>query len=313
MAATDGDADSLLLGPIAVRGYRTVIGGPTGEGKTTISFQILRAIVAGEAFLEWQGRGKCRALIVDLEQGARTLRRRLCEAKLNRAGVDIVSIPGGLSLDSDRAQLEEFDRLLSRGYDIVLVDPLYKMHTGDSSDERAAVDLMRVLDAWREQLGFALLLVAHCRKRSSDRRFRLALDDIFGSSAYVRGAEVVLGIQRTGDGRSRLLYLKDRDGDLPINQSWKLLFTAGVGFEREPDDGDRRARTADTIRAQLEEHPWELTKPKLQEITGIGKRTLEQALSDLGAEHRPGGGAHSLHVYALAGSGSVPSARRNAA
>jgi hypothetical protein len=135
----------------------------------------------------------------------------------------------------------------------VLCDPLYKLHAGDSNAEREAVDLMRRFDAWREQLRFALLLPVHCRKPVPGLRF--SIHDLFGSSAYVRGAEVVLGLQRVRDGYARLHFLKDRDGDLPISTAWGCLFDRENGFRGDPDDGNHEPTTAEQIRELLEATP----------------------------------------------------------
>lgn len=58
------------------------------------------------------------------------------------------------------------------------------------------------------------MLPVHCRKPVPGMKF--SIHDLFGSSAYVRGAEVVLGLRRVSDGYAKLHFLKDRDGDLPI-------------------------------------------------------------------------------------------------
>ena len=131
--------------------------------------------------------------------------------------------PDGLALDSDERHVAEVEQALEQGdYTLVVADPLYKLHTGDSNDEREAVDLMRRFDGWRERFGFALLLPVHCRKPVPGMKF--SIHDLFGSSAYVRGAEVVLGLRRVSDGYAKLHFLKDRDGDLPIGTAWGLLF-----------------------------------------------------------------------------------------
>ena len=100
----------------------------------------------------------------------------------------------------------------------MLVDPLYKAHTGDSNDERSAVDLMRRFDKWRDDLGFALIIPVHTRKPPPATKF--TVNELFGSSAYQRGAEIVLGLQRVRPGYSRLHFFKDRDGDLPVGTAW---------------------------------------------------------------------------------------------
>jgi RecA-family ATPase len=165
-AEPDPPASDELLGQLVIRGHRTVIGGRTGEGKTTLTLRIAQAVVAGSDFLDWQGGGG-RALIVDAEQGARSIKRQLREAGLEESeAVDYLRVPDGLSLDTDTAEIEALEAILAEGdYALVVADPLYKLHRGDANEERQAVDLMRRLDAWRSRFGFALILNVHLRKR----------------------------------------------------------------------------------------------------------------------------------------------------
>jgi predicted ATP-dependent serine protease len=153
----DPPGEDELLGALVVRRQRVVIGAHTGHGKTTAALQMVRAVVRGEDFLGWEGAGG-RALVVDAEQGLKTVKRRLREAGLHGDDVDVVRCPDGLMLDrsaEDRAALEA---VIATGYDVVLADPHYKLHGGDSNAERETVELMRILDGWRETYGFALVL-----------------------------------------------------------------------------------------------------------------------------------------------------------
>src|SRR5581483_1415196 len=100
-ALPDPPASDELLGPLLVRGQRLVLGAHTGEGKTTCAFQAIRAVVLGTPFLEWTGRGEGRALILDAEQGLRSVKRRLRESCLDDCDqVDYVRVPDGLALDT---------------------------------------------------------------------------------------------------------------------------------------------------------------------------------------------------------------------
>jgi len=270
-----------LLGPVVVRRQRVTLGAHTGEGKTTLALCIVRAVVSEGEFLDWHGGGG-RALVLDAEQGLRTIQRRLHETGLAESElVDYVRVPDGLSLDSDPRHVAEVERVLREGgYALVVIDPLYKLHTGDSNAEREAVDLMRRLDGWREELGFALLLPVHCRKPLPGTKF--SIHDLFGSSAYVRGAEVVLGLQRVSDGYARLHFLKDRDGDLPIHTAWGLLFDRENGFRRDPNEG-RKPTALDQVRELLADDP-ELSTAQLVEITGYAERTIRKAARELAEE-----------------------------
>lgn len=298
-ARPDPEREAELLGPLVVRGYRTMIAGGTGEGKTVLSLQMLAALTEGRPFLNWQGKGDCRALVIELEQGERTLKRRLRERGLDRStAVEFLCVPEGLALDHNEDDREMIDAVLAEGgYDVVVIDPLYKLHTGDSNDERAATDLLKVLDEWRDTYGFALVLVAHTRKALSGNRYPPTIHDVFGSSAYTRAPEIVLGISRQGNGRGRLHIMKDRDGDLDIGSKLPLLFTPDEGYQIDPHPG--KPNTLDLVRDLLHEHPEGLTKKQLEEKTDKSQTTIENALNKLGIEGKPLPGSRA-NVYMLA-------------
>lgn len=277
-----------LLGPLLGRRNRLVIGGQTGEGKTSLGLAILRSVVLREELLGWRGAGG-RALVLDAEQGLKTVKRRLQEAGLaNSDDVDYVRVPDGLSLDSDADHIAAVDGLLAEGnYSVVLADPLYKLHTGESNAEREAVDLMRRFDGWRERYGFALILPAHCRKPPPGVN-KFTMNEIAGSGGYLRGAEVVIGLQKVRDGYSFLHLLKDRDGDLPVPAKWGLLFDREQGFRRDPDDENPRQPATEAVRELLKGQPG-MTCKQVSEASGFAQDTVRKALKELGAEGKRSG------------------------
>jgi hypothetical protein len=276
-----------LLGPLVVRGARTVLAAHTGEGKTTLALQMAKAAVTNSSFLEWEGSGT-RALVIDAEQGLRTIKRQLRQAGLQGSDqVDYVREPDGLALDENLGQVAQLEWVLEKGnYDLVVCDPLYKLHRGDSNEERPAVDLMRQLDRLRSRFGFALLICAHLRK-SPQIGTKFTIHEIFGSSAYVRGAEVVLGLRRLGPGYSRLHFFKDRDGDLPVGEFWALIFDRDEGFRRDLDAEKPRETAKDKVRAILDANPGR-TGGELQRAVQCSDRTVRKALKELGAEFETG-------------------------
>jgi hypothetical protein len=293
----DPPASDELLGPVVVRGGRIAIGAHTGEGKTTIVTAMVRAITAKQSFLDWTGTGG-HALFIDAEQGLRTIKRRLREAGLDKSDlVDYVRAPDGLSLDRDAQQIDALERqLVEGGYSVVVADPLYKLHTGDSNAEREAVDLVRLFDGWRDTHHFALILPVHCRKPPVGAKF--TMHEFFGSSAYLRGAEVIIGLQRIRNGYSRLHWFKDRDGDLPIGDAWGLLFDRETGYRRDPDDRADRKSAADQVRELLEADPG-VTQKQLRDATGLAERTIRKALRELDATASDGVNSHGERGWQL--------------
>ena len=223
-------------GPIARSATRLVIGGKSGEGKTTLVMGIVRSVSQGTEFLGWKGIGGT-VLVFDLEQGLRTVQNQLKRNKLHDCDdVRYYRIPDGLALEENDTQAAWIEGLILQHKPVmVVIDPLYKAHQGDSNDERAMVDMMRRLDRWRDEHGFCLVIPMHLRKMDP-RATDPTMDDIFGSGGLTRGAEVVLGLRKNAPGRSTLYFWKDRDGDLHEESKWKLTFTMEDGFERDPDD-----------------------------------------------------------------------------
>ena len=295
-ALPDPDIADALLGPYVVRTYRTVIGGSTGEGKTTLAWWFLKAIVEGLPLLGFTGAGNARALVIDLEQGLRTVKLRLRELGLDdSASVDYLLIPEGLSLDQNDAEVAAIENVLAGGYDVVLLDPHYKAHRGDGNDERATVDLMRLLDRWRSEYGFALILPAHTRK-PLEPGATFTIHDISGSSALVRGAELVLGIRRLSNGYSRLLVFKDRDDTegLPVDPlgktGWGLVFDKKDGYRRDPrDETDRELKApAAAIAEWISEQGGTAAPNQIKEQFEIADATLRDrraALAELGIDY----------------------------
>jgi AAA domain len=195
----DPPVSDQLLGPLVVRAQRTIIGAHTGEGKTTLGMQIVAAIAERRELLGWKGPGG-RALVIDLEQGLRTVKRRIREADLGSSEtVDYLRVPDGLALDQDMRHIAAVEKVLEAGgYELVYLDPFYKAHRGDSNEEKEQTAFMRRLDDWRDRHGFALLLSTHCRKPPPGQKASLTIHDLFGSSAIVRGAEVVVAFNACG-------------------------------------------------------------------------------------------------------------------
>jgi hypothetical protein len=261
MELPDPDQEGYLLGPLIYRGHRIVIGGWTGHGKTTFCMHMVASAVEGREFLRpgWTGKGKLKALVVDVEQGTKTVKRVLREVGLDRSEqVQYLRVADGLALDNDPDAIAFMEKTLHEGhFDIVLADPLYKLGRGDLNDARAATDLMRRFDDWRERYEFALLLPMHCRKPKETAK--LSAHDLFGSSAYQWGAEALLGIERKSRSLTWLHWWKDREGELvedgaQLGGHWNLHFDRRRGFEKYPEhEQDKLVEVSATPRFDLDE------------------------------------------------------------
>jgi hypothetical protein len=306
MALPDPPEADVLLGPLVGRRARTIVVGDTGHGKTTFALQAVRAILAGAEFLEHRGAGVGPALVVDAEQGLRSIKRVLREVQLaDRDELVYVHAPDGLALDSEPAHRAALERLIvAHRPAVVVLDPYYKCHRGEANEERAVVDLMRVLDALRAAHGFALMLPAHPRKEQPGRDGyrKLTLHDVAGSGALTRGAEVVVALERLAHGYSRLRFLKDRDGDLPVGETVGLVFDRDEGFRLDPREQVEQAELDERLLELAADGEWRTLK-EWREALELGEQRvrgmLDRLTEDGRLEHEqgPAGRHHSAKCW----------------
>jgi len=280
-----------LLGPLIVKGQRLVLGAETGAGKSTLIWWIAKALASGGRFLDWYAERPCRVLIVDAEQGDHDLERLMDETHLADAeNCYLIHAPDGLSLDRAEEERMKLELALEQCQpDVVVLDPLYKLHTGDPNDEREAVALMRLFDNWRVRFNFALILPSHMRK--PDRKQRdsdFSMHEIFGASAYLRGAETVLGLKLITDGLSRLYFFKSRSPGLPVRTSWPLRYDRHMGFTMAETPTDRAKRETDVAKQKIRSLLVEtggggVEVSVLMEECGRGRSFVYDALKEMNA------------------------------
>ena len=222
---------------------------------------MLAAGVLGGDYLGWPVEGGLRVLVLDLEQHLEDIQEQLDAVGLAESElVDYAPIPEGLQIDRDVDHLAELERVVAaKPYDIVRLDPFYKLHAADSSEETQARELVRLTRRWVTLHGFALLMDTHTRKRIEGRA-GFTLDDLFGSSLFSRDPETILGLQLIEEGFSRLHIFKARGrrGQIRTGQTIDLLYSDEELFRRKPDEAER------DLRAELLElaadHVWRTLK-----------------------------------------------------
>jgi hypothetical protein len=277
-----------LLGPLVFRGSRTIVVGDTGHGKTSFALQMLASILHGSDMLGWKGAGVGPVLVVDLEQGIRSIKRGIRESGLeDDERLLYVTVPDGLALDQDPEHLSALTLAIHEHQPVVvLLDPFYKAHRADEPNaERPIIDLMRLFDSLRAAFGFALIMPAHPRKDvagARDGARKLTIHDVAGSGAVTRGAEIVLAVERMGHGYARLRYLKDRDGELPVGDSMGMLYDKEAGFHLDPHSTETDEGVETLIREAT--FGWATTTEWATELGVRRKRvaTVLESLADRG-------------------------------
>jgi hypothetical protein len=259
-----------LLGPLVRRGQTTMIGGYAGSGKSTISLELVRAIVTGGDFLGWEGEGQS-ALIVDLEQGMSVAQRRIYESftGLPLGDFNLMDLVAdmdfpefyekvryadwqeGADLFTHSPDIEVLEEELEEHRpDVVLIDPVYKLFMGrDMNDQVEISSFIREIQLLRNKFGFALIMPMHPRKMAQGGSGVLSMHDLYGSMNWGAWAENIVMIQRGEDNIAKLRWEKDRMGQSPATSRavWNLTYEPGRGYRRDAGEATEGAATADVI------------------------------------------------------------------
>lgn len=144
---------------------RLIITGGEGSGKTTLTQQIAYQTSLGIHPFGGTPHTPRRVLLIDLENPTRILRRRITDFADRQPPTDtlhIISRPAGIDLHgdpTDRQWLEQTIRTTQP--ELLVIGPIYKLWTGDPTEELPAKTVTEYLDHLRNNYGPALILEAH--------------------------------------------------------------------------------------------------------------------------------------------------------
>lgn len=201
------------------QGWRAVVVGLEGSGKSVLARQFAVCTAAGIHPLHYKPIPPLATLLVDLENpadvvtsGAKQLRDQS-----GRLGMKswVWEEPGGIDLASRRHRAELDAICAATNPSLVCLGPMYKaFHAGGKvTEEQAVREVQSVLDDLRTRHGFALLLEHHAPHDASNgtsagRRLRP-----YGSSLWLRWPEFGLGLQPDEKHPRKVMHLKRWRGD----------------------------------------------------------------------------------------------------
>lgn len=201
------DYDWLIPGLIE-KGDRVLLTAGEGGGKSVLLRQLAVCAAAGVDPFSGEEHDPLKVLMVDLENGERTLRRHLIGLRQHAdeigrpvplRGLMVESLPAGVDLT--RTDGESWLTRLCEDVqpDILSIGPLYRMHVADVGKEEPARHLTRVIDGVRARHGCAVLMETHAPHAVTGQQRNLRP---IGSSLFLRWPEFGFGIRPEDDGIS---------------------------------------------------------------------------------------------------------------
>lgn len=186
-----------LIHGVLHQGCKMIITADSKAGKSCMAENLAICIAEGKP---WMNKFQCekgKVLYIDLELSQRAIYER---TKLIRKELDIASKIKNLDFFPLRGYAESLETLLpkivrrarSQNYIAIVIDPLYKVQSGDENSAEALSKFCNGLDKLSRQTGAALIITHHHPKGHSGER--KAIDRGAGSGVIARDADAIIDL-----------------------------------------------------------------------------------------------------------------------
>lgn len=187
-------ADCLIDGVLR-KGHKMLIAGPSKAGKSFLLLELCIAIAEGGKWLNWQC-AQGRVLYVNLELDRASCYNRIANIYQTRgiaprgaANIDIWNLRGkAMGIDNLAPRL--IRRALKQKYVAIVIDPIYKVITGDENAADQMAKFCNQFDKICSELGCAVICCHHHSK--GDQMQKRAQDRASGSGVFARDPDTLL-------------------------------------------------------------------------------------------------------------------------
>ena len=202
-----------LIQGVLRQGHKMLIAGPSKAGKSFLLINLVLSIANGK---EWLG-FKCtqgKVLYVNLELDGRSAKQRfvdICNAlgydHRNITNVDIWNLRGKTS-PMDKLAPKLIRRAKDANYIAIVIDPIYKVLTGDENNAHDMADFVNQFDRIATELDCAVIYAHHHSKGAQGGKS--SIDRSSGSGVFARDPDAILDLIQLPIDEARYDALENR-------------------------------------------------------------------------------------------------------
>lgn len=184
----------LIEGVVRV-GHKMMISGASKSGKSFLLMQLAIALSEGTKWLGFQCK-KSKVLYLNLEIDKASFIHRFTEIyealKLKPKHSHDISIWNlrGIAMPLDKLAPILIRRVASRGFDAIIIDPIYKVITGDENSASDMGIFTNLFDMISKETGSTIIFSHHHSK--GPQGFKKAMDRASGSGVFARDPDAQL-------------------------------------------------------------------------------------------------------------------------
>lgn len=220
--------DELIAGILRV-GHKMLVAGPSKAGKSFLLMGLAISIAEG---IDWIG-AKCmqgRVLYVNLELDAASCLHRFKEIyqKLGIAPKHINSIDiwnlRGKAVPMNKLAPVIIHRFKERGHAAVIIDPIYKVITGDENNATEMSQFCSYFDQVSTEMGVSMIYCHH-HSKGAGSKYANAADRSSGSGVFARDPDAIIDLREKNTDGLTDKYRKDHPDANEVLTAWEVTAT----------------------------------------------------------------------------------------
>lgn len=193
---TEPELSPEMIEGVLRQGHKMLLAGPSKAGKSFALAQLCLAAASGGKWFGWQV-AKGKVLYVNLELDAKSSRHRfwkICQQQkcvIESSTLDVWNLRGhATTLDKLAPKL--IRRALKKRYKLVVIDPIYKVITGDENSASEMANFCNHFDQICNELGAAVVCCHHHSKGAQGQKN--SRDRSSGSGVFSRDPDAIIDL-----------------------------------------------------------------------------------------------------------------------
>lgn len=186
-----------LIGGVLRQGHKMLLAGPSKAGKSYALIELVIAIAEGKNWLGFDcAKGKVLYVNLELDRASclhrfRDVYDRLGWKPAGLRNIDIWNLRGK-SIPMDKLAPKLIRRALKKDYIAVVIDPIYKIITGDENSADQMAEFCNQFDKVCTELGCAVIYCHHHSK--GNQGGKRSMDRASGSGVFARDPDALLDL-----------------------------------------------------------------------------------------------------------------------
>ena len=186
-----------LIDGVLRQGHKMLVCGPSKSGKSFLLIQLCAAIAEGRKWLGWQcTQGRVLYVNLELDRASclhrfRDVYRALGWPAANLQDIDVWNLRG-LAVPMDKLAPKLIRRAAKKHYVAVVIDPIYKVITGDENSAEKMAAFCNQFDRVCHELKAAVIYCHHHSKGAQGGK--RSMDRASGSGVFARDPDALLDL-----------------------------------------------------------------------------------------------------------------------